>query len=154
MHPSQPHLAKWSPWILWCCSSVVNQAGWDLLRSVQPLQLSLYGALEGLGVHPIALHPMENPMVRSLQRHSYPPSLLFSWCPMLVPSTVYRITDYLCLLHRSSKMVTFGGQVLSGGLEMSSSAWCISQWWMSGLCWAAEKEAGAASSSPEEPSTG
>lgn len=80
------------------------------------------GALEGLGVHPIALHPMENPMVRSLQRHSYAPSLLFSWCPMLVPSTVYRITDYLCLLHRSSKMVTFGGQVLSGGLEMSSSA--------------------------------
>lgn len=38
----------------------------------------------------------------------------------------------------------FGGQLLSGGLEMPSSARSISQWWMSGLCWAAEQEAAAA----------
>lgn len=47
-------------------------------------------------------------------------------------------------------MLMFGGQVLSGGLEMHSSACYISSWWMLGVCWAAEQEAGAASPSTEE----
>ena len=46
------------------------------------------------------------------------------------------------------------GQLLWGGLEMHFSARCISQWWMSGLRWAAEQEAGAAGPTTEVLSTG
>jgi len=60
------------------------------------------------------------------------PNLLLSWCHMLVSCAA-------CIL-----LFIFNGQLLWQGLEMYSAARCVSQRWTSGLCWAAEQEAGAA----------
>lgn len=78
------------------------------------------------------------------------PSLLVSWCHMLVSCAGSTLPFRLWTV----KNIKLDGRLPWGGLKMHSSAWSVFQWWMSGLCWAAEQQAGTLCPATEVLNTG